>query len=223
MDDIQQLLGLANQSPEQQSALKELSRRANDRLRVQNLLDEDYFVSWDLYGSGGRFLIPASTRDIGFGPGQAVHPRYIAFKFFKEIATIILSDEVNKAIDAENTKRRDMGRDEMDKTEAGGKEGELHFVMSHGLRINNQDRLIELLPKIILGVEQEWGMDALPYQKSEDKIKWENVMAMVNRPVQKTDGAPQQPVDMPPSEPDKGSETESIKTETSEDALADVE
>lgn len=217
MDDLQQLLGLTNQSPEQQQALKELARRANDRLRVQNLLDEDYFVAWDMYGSGGRFLIPARTKDIGFGAGQAVHPRYIAFKFFKEVSNIILSNEVNAAIDAENMRRKDMGRDEMDKTEAGGKEGELHFVMSHGLRTNNQDRLIELLPKVILGVEQEWGMDALPYQKSEDRIKWDNVMAMVNRPVQKVDSAPIEPVDMPPTNTTPEQE---VRTE---DALADVE
>lgn len=196
-EDLGQLLGI-KYSPEQQAALKELQRRANDRLRVQNLLDDDYYVEWDLYGSGGRFLVPGKIRDIGYGLGQAVHPRYIAFKFFKELSQIMLSAEMQMAIEEENEKRRATGKDAMGKTLDDGKEGELHFVMSHNLRPNNPEKLMELLPKVILGVEEEWGMDPIPYKRTPDKIRWDQVEAIINRPVQKTEGQvpvqPQQPM-----------------------------
>src|SRR5258708_24780996 len=104
-DDLNALLGI-KYTPEQQVALQELARRKNDRLRIQNLLDADYYVEWaikDEIEPGGRFLVPGRIKDIGYGLGQAVHPRYIAFKFFKELSSIILSAEMQEKIDKENS------------------------------------------------------------------------------------------------------------------------
>src|SRR5947209_16281830 len=154
MDDLEQILGI-KYSPEQQAALTELQRRSNDRFRVYNPTFDDYFVLWDIHGAGGRFLVPGNNRDIGYGIGQAVHPRYIAFKFFKEISMKLLSAEMQLAIKQENERRAAAGMPAMDKTFERGEE--LAFAQSH--LPNNPKKLMELLPKIILGIEQEWGMD----------------------------------------------------------------
>lgn len=203
MDDLENLLGI-KYSPEQQATLKELARRANDRIRVQNLINEDYFVEWDTSGAGGRFVVPGIGKDIGYGLGQAVHQRYIAFKFFKEIAQVVLSAEMKMQIDAENDARRAKGMKAMDKTFAAGEEGEEHFVATHGLRTDNATKLMELLPRVILGVEEEYGLNPIPYKQNNDQIKWEQVMEIINRPVKKAEGtAPvvSPPiVDVPPAE-----------------------
>lgn len=179
-DDLSQLLGI-KYSPEQQQSLRELERRSNDRLRVQNLLDRDYSVAWDLAGSGGYFMVPGKSRDIGYGPGQAVHPRYIAFKFFKELADLVLGAELKAAVDKENEDRASRGVKRMDKTFETGEE--LTFVFTNKLKTNDPDKLMELLPKIILGIEEEWGMNAIAYTKPQDTIQWEKVDAIINRKV----------------------------------------
>ncbi len=194
-DDLNALLGI-KYTPEQQVALQELARRKNDRLRIQNLLDADYYVEWaikDEIEPGGRFLVPGRIKDIGYGLGQAVHPRYIAFKFFKELSSIILSAEMQEKIDKENSERRLRGAKAMDKTFETGEE--LHFAQP--FLPNNADKLLELLPKIIIGVEEEWGMDPIPYKATDDKVKWDHVMEIVNRPTKKISQPAEGPVQQP--------------------------
>jgi hypothetical protein len=109
-----------------------------------------------------------------------VHPRYIAFKFFKEISAIILSAEMQLRIEQENERRLKNGMKKLDKTLETSEE--LGFVYENKLQPTGQEKLMELLPKIILGVEREWGMDQIAYKPREDRVKWEDVMAIVNRP-----------------------------------------
>lgn len=178
MDDLNQLLGI-KYTAAQQATLKELARRANDTLRVFNPLKDDYFVLWGIAdGTGGRFRVPGCETDMGYGLGQAVYPRYIVFKFFKEIANIILSAQMKQAIDTENERRRLSALKPMDKTAETVEE----LSFSAPYMPNNPDKLLELLPKIILGIEREWGMDTLPASVEPDRINWENVMNIINRP-----------------------------------------
>lgn len=182
-DDLQQLLGI-HSNPEEALAIKELARKANDSLRIYNPTKEDYRVAWALYDEvnpGGYFLIPGKDHDLGYGPGQNVHPRYIAFKFFKEITNIILDAEMQLAIQTENKRREKAGLSPLDKT--FDKAEELKFVYSKGVNIDRPEKLMELLPKIILGVEREWGMERLPYQEKKDQINWSDVLKIVDRPV----------------------------------------
>lgn len=181
--DLSQLLGIRN-DPEEALAMKELARRANDSLRIYNPTKEDYRVAVGLYDEvtpGGYFLVPGSEHDIGYGKGQNVHPRFVAFKFFKEITNIILDAEMQYAIQTENKKREKNGQAPLDKT--FDKAEELKFVYAKGVNIDRPEKLMELLPKIILGVEREWGMEALPYQKREDVVNWSDVLKIVDRPV----------------------------------------
>lgn len=182
-DDLEQLLGIRS-TPEQALALKELARRANDRLRVFNPTTADYSVAWALHDEitpGGYFTVPSKNVDMGYGKGQSVVLRYIAFKFFKEITNLILDGERKMAVDTENDRREKAGMKPMDKTFETGEE--LAWIYKKGVNIDRPDKLMELLPKIILGVEQEWGMDTIRYAPHEDAINWSKVMDIVNRPV----------------------------------------
>lgn len=182
-DDLQQLLGIRN-DPTETVALKELARRANDSIRVFNPTSEDYNVAWALYDEvnpGGYFLVPHKDKDIGYGKGQNVHPRYIAFKFFKEITGIMLSAEMVLAIERENERRLKSNMSPLDKTFATSEE--LKFIYQNKVNLDRQDKLMELLPKIILGIEREWGMDALAYKPRVDQVNWADVLKIVDRPV----------------------------------------
>lgn len=183
MDDIEQLLGI-KQDAQEALAMRELARRANDSLRVFNPLQDDYRVAVGLYDEvtpGGYFLVPGCNTDIGFGKGQNVHPRFVAFKFFKEISHIILDAEMRLRIQQENERRSSTGMKPLDKTFSTSEE--LGFVYENKLQPTQQDKLMNLLPKIILGVEREWGMDTIAYKPREDVVKWADVMAIIDRKV----------------------------------------
>ncbi len=205
MDDFSQLLGVQLRD-DQVASLKEMARQANDRMRVYNPTNEDYYVAWDLSGSGGRFLIPNKTKDIGYGPGQAVHPRYICFKYFKEMSNKILGERLKEAIDKENVDRVAKGFKPLDKS--FDTQEELRF--SGPYMVNNNDRLSELLPVLILGVEEEYGLDTAPAPKSEAQVNWEKINSIVNRPARRPEEAPQ--VATPPP-----NETPAPQTETAPD------
>ncbi len=186
MDDFSQLLGVQLRD-DQIASLKEMARQANDRLRVYNPTDDDYYVAWDLAGSGGRFLVPSKNKDVGYGAGQAVHARYICFKYFKEMSNKILGERLKDAIEKENNDRMAKGFKAMDKS--FDSQEELRF--SGPYLVNNSDRLQELLPVLILGVEEEYGLDTQPVQKTEAQINWDKINSLVNRPARRPEEAPQ--------------------------------
>lgn len=204
MDDLQAILGI-KYSPEQQQTLRELARRANDTLRIKNLLPNEYYVEWDIYGAGGRFRVPGKDIDMGYGPGQAVYPRYIAFKFFKEISNILLSAEMQQAISEENNRRITNGMKPMDKTAETAEE----LAFAAPFAPNNQDKLLELLPKIILGIEHEWGLDAVPMSKQPDRINWEKVISIIDRPAS-GQGKPTQQENVASASPSEPQVTEDV-------------
>lgn len=181
-DDLEDVLGI-RLKPNQKLALKELARRKNDTLRVYNPLPKDYYVGWGLYDQvepGGWFKIPGKIVDVGFGVGMSNQPRYIATKFFKEAALLILQSEQRQAIKKENDRRITNGfaklKRQVDEDE------ESNFLMSEGLIIN-QEKYLQLLPKIILGVVHEWGLDQKPMQNFTKELSLEDLQSITDREV----------------------------------------
>lgn len=181
-DDLEDVLGI-KLKPQQKLALKELARRKNDTLRVYNPLPKDYYVGWGLYDQvepGGWFKIPGKTVDVSFGMGMSNQPRYIATKFFKEAALMILQSEQRHAINKENLRRTSNGfaklKRQVDEDE------ESNFLMSEGLIIN-QEKYLALLPKIILGVVHEWGLDVKPMQNFAKELTLEDLQSITDREV----------------------------------------
>lgn len=181
-DDLESVLGI-KLKPDQKLALKELARRKNDTLRVYNPLPKAYWVAWGLHDQiepGGWFKIPGKTDDIGFGPGLSNQPRYLATKFFKEAALLILQSQQRHAIDTENHRRISNGfaklKRQVDEDE------ESNFLMSEGLIIN-QEKYLQLLPKVILGIVHEWGLDVKPMANFQRILSLEDLQSITDREV----------------------------------------
>lgn len=181
-DDLQDLLGISL-SEGQKVALKELARRKNDTLQVYNPLPDDYYVEWGLYDQiepGGLFLIPGKDHDIGFGPGRSNQPRYIATKFFKEAAMLILQSRQRIAIDAENTRRKNAGFARLNRTTDNDEETQ--FLSQEGLMITH-DKFMELLPIVILGIVHEWGLDTKPIKRFQRTLTLDELQQITDRKV----------------------------------------
>ncbi|HEX9060845.1 MAG TPA: hypothetical protein VF941_11755 [Clostridia bacterium] len=181
-DDLQELLGI-QLSDGQKVALKELARRKNDTLQVFNPLPEDYYVEWGLFDQvepGGLFLIPGAKHDIGFGPGKSNQPRYIATKFFKEVAMLILQSRQRVAIDAENDRRRSHGFARLNRTTDNDEESQ--FLSQEGLMINH-DKYLELLPIVILGIVHEWGLDTKPIKRFQRTLTLDELQQITDRKI----------------------------------------
>lgn len=81
---------------------REMSRESQDEIRVANPTKEDIIVRYD----GREFPVPGQDKDIGYGKGQAVYPRYIAKKYAYEMTIkrihaandVELAEEKKKAV-----------------------------------------------------------------------------------------------------------------------------
>jgi hypothetical protein len=181
-DDLQSELGI-KLTESQKMTLKELARRRNDTLRVYNPLPEDYYVDWGLYDKkepGGSFLVPGKNNDAGLGKGMSNQPRYIATKFFKEAALIILQSRQIHAINEENTRRKNNGFAKLSRTVDNDEVSQ--FLSEEGLIINH-NKYLELLPKIILGIVHQWGLDAKPMKRFQKELSLEDLTAITDREV----------------------------------------
>lgn len=154
MDEF--LFGSINYNPQQLANIKEMERRANDRIRVFNPLDEDFTTGWD----GTAFTVPNRNKDMGFGKGQRVLPRYIAINFLEGMANLIMGQRRNAAVAAENMRRRSSGQLPMTKYEE-----EHNYIISLG--IDTRMEKMKVWRILWLGVEEEWGFNEVAQRQEE--------------------------------------------------------
>lgn len=163
-------------SPRQAATLKELQRRANDRIRVYNPTDDDFLVRWD----GVAFRVPSKDKDTGQGAGQSVIPRYIAENYTKKMIDKILGERLVAHIVAEIERRKisGMSTDPFDSWRVG-------FEQQY--RIDNEEARKALRPIVWLGTEEEYGLGddvvedapAVVHKRSE-----EDILREMDRPAQ---------------------------------------
>lgn len=181
-DDLQNELGI-KLTDSQRMTLKELARRRNDTLRIYSPLPYDYFVDWGLYDKkepGGSFLVPGKDHNTGLGAGMSDQPRYIATKFFKEAALLILQSKQLHAIAEENNRRKTHGFAKLSRTIDNDEVSQ--FLSEEGLIINHQ-KYLELLPKIILGIVRPWGLDSKPMKRFQKELSLEDLQAITDREI----------------------------------------
>ena len=136
---------------------KELERRSQDRIKVANPTSEDYEVIWDGYA----FTVPAN--------GTAIHPRYIAEKYVKEMTEKVITDMADSKIDEINEQREKEGKEKMTAQQREIKE----------LRTSNKALRDYLEDKLDLGVVEEYGVGVekvrgeLPKAKLDKRLKSE--------------------------------------------------
>lgn len=177
MDGLEDIL---NQDPQEAARAaathQELERQSQDLIRVANPTDVPYTVKWGGYGH----LVPARHQDIGQGAGQAILPRYIAFKYVEEMTKKIATEKQLDAVAIVNKKRIDAGREPL--TKYDGPESEFQVMNAAKSREPNAE--VEIASQLVLGIEQEFGLDAVPTQQvANQPPALENIFnALTKRP-----------------------------------------
>ncbi len=148
------------------ATLREMARRANDRIRVYNFNKEDFKVMWDSF----IWTVPGKDTDSGQGKGQAILPRYVAENYVKHFTDFELGKIRDQAIKGENQRLIEKGNRPM----AIDSSERLQFETQYSL--DNVERRREVIKQIWLGIEEEYGMEQteamqpkVPDQKTIDQ------------------------------------------------------
>ena len=173
MDDLDSLMMGGNPQEQERRAktLKEMQRRANDRIRVYNPTDEDFKVAWDTTGSGGVWTVPARTKDRGRGLGQEVLPRYVAISYVKHMTDKILGERMVNAVRAEDQRRIANGMRPM---EIYGNTPESREVFEKKFKTDDMDSRAKILKILWVGIEEEY-VSELASNNGEAKIEERSV------------------------------------------------
>ena len=129
---------------------REMARRSNDRLRVINPTNEDFVVTWDSF----KHIIPSQTRDLGYGKGQTVLPRYLANNYFTHMVDKLINDEASAKIAEENTKRVNRGQEKMTSWQE-------QLAFETKFSTGNFELRKKFMAMLWGGVEEEYGLEAV--------------------------------------------------------------
>lgn len=183
-----------NYTPQQVATMAEMERKAQDRIRVCNITDNDFTVLW----GGLGFIVPGKNSDMGHGPGQQILPRYIAINYVTKMIDKILGERMVQAVRDANNLRASRGMPELNKWQEQG-------LIENQFRIDNQDMRKKILPYLWVGVEEEWGMDMSPEATSVQRQIDSELIARLEQPAQKLESLPTldpsilTPASVPPS------------------------
>ena len=137
---------------------KEKTARSLDTICVHNPTDQDVVFWSDKYGpSASKTIIPASTKDIGFGKGNAHIPRYKAERYTEDAIIKI----INSISDAKWAKDSKVYRTRDEK---------LAHAESEQIRTTDAKLWEEYFPKIWLGVVEKFGNLDLPEPSDERPV-----------------------------------------------------
>jgi hypothetical protein len=152
MDNI-----LGDTNPQQAFIHAELERQSNDRIRVYNLLDEDFPITFDSH----TWIVPARTKDTyNVGNGQRILPRYIARHYVSKVTDYILGNRMVSAVKKENASRIAKGMAAMNLWQE-------QEIFESNFRIDNMESRAKIANLVWLGVEEEFGLDAIKVDKPE--------------------------------------------------------
>ena len=146
-------------TPRQEVTLKEIKRKAFDSIRLFNPTDEDYQLHVDKTDTHGYWLIPNKTKDIGWGKGQRVVPRYAAELYKTHMVNNLINKEININVEREVGERKEKSGKSLTPLEK-------QDVVASYWPTNEAEKRTELIKQIWLGVEEVYG-----YNKIEDKTE----------------------------------------------------
>lgn len=130
--------------------IREAKSRAMDTIAVHNPTTEDYTFWNDKFGpTPQKLIVPANTRDIGHGKGNAHLPRYLAARYSRSMIEQIITKIADD--DWESKKKKYHTRDEM-----------LQHADRVTIRTNDAKLWKELTPKIWLGLVERFGGEDIP-------------------------------------------------------------
>lgn len=145
-------------SVEQEAFHRELYRRSLDSIRVYNPTDKDFIVVWDKF----KHIVPNKNKDMGYGNGQKVLPRYIAQKYAKDIKNQIINNMADEELNALKKKYEEQG------VENPLLKANLSVEGKREYRTDNQELISKIYKQVWLGVEEEYGLTAEEKETKSD-------------------------------------------------------
>lgn len=159
---------------------REMYRSSLDSIRVYNPTDQDFTIIWD----GFKHTVPSKGKDVGFGKGQRVMPRYLAMKWCRDMKNKIIGENSEKKV-AEMM--ASASQDMKIKYEADPFEKQKLYSMTPN--INDEVEIKRIYDIIWLGVEERYGIED-SVEGEHDGIQdqrpiEEQILDSMNRPVKK--------------------------------------
>lgn len=160
--------------------LREMYRKSMDSIRVYNPTNKDFVVEWD----GFKHIVPASTKDVGFGKGQRVLARYLAEKYVRDMRTQIINQENEKAVQAmiDDAPYELKSKYETDPYER-------QRLWDRQPRTDDPKKTKEIFKTLWMGVEERYGLDQIGDEESPLKIDTrtmeERILAEMDKPIGK--------------------------------------
>jgi|GEM_PF-4150196 len=135
---------------EMEIATRELMRRSHDLIRVYNPLDHTFSFMYDRFWH----RVPAkSYKDM---------ERYLALKFFKNIAEYMIGQQITKqGEELKALREKQMGKQFLDHYEENVQ------IWDRVPKINDPDLLQQIKKVVIIGVVEEYGMYEEPQEARE--------------------------------------------------------
>ena len=159
---------------------REMYRTSLDSIRVYNPTKTDFTILWD----GFKHTVPNKDKDVGFGKGQRVMPRYLAQKWCRDMKNKIIGEEseilVQDMIDrASDDMKLKYQTDPLEKQR----------LYDRTPSINDESTIKRVYEIIWLGIEEQYGIeDETPIEndgKVDQRPIEEQVLDGMNRPVKK--------------------------------------
>lgn len=140
---------------------RELYRRSMDSIRVYNPTDRDFIVSWDGY----NHVIPAKTKDLGWGQGMRVTYRYIAEYYRRHMTNQMINEMADAELSNLKTKLYEKGD-----TDAVYNAND-RFERQHKFRTDNAELVKKIWGQIWLGTVEKFGMDQIIDEPTQEDTK----------------------------------------------------
>lgn len=134
----------------------EFYKRSMDTCRVHNPTDEDFVVYHDRNFSNEQWIVSSKNKDKGKGKGNADVPRYIAYRFLRQMGGKLIQEKSKREWDKIKGKYR--------REEWGMYEERL------AIKTSDQSQWDEIIPKLFLGVVSRYQMNE-PEEPERQEVK----------------------------------------------------
>lgn len=174
--------------------LREMYRTSLDSIRVYNPTVDDFIVVWD----GFKHIIPARTRDMGFGLGNRILPRYLAMKYVREMKDKLVNEAADNYV---KQLIREAPEDMKAKYESDPFEKQRLY--DRAPKTSDEKQIKKYFNVLWIGVEERYGITDVVDESDgiqDPRTIEEQILADMNKPVtpiKKEDGTELTPVEVP--------------------------
>lgn len=160
MSELTDLLMGKVETPQATELKRQLARFMQDRVLVHNPTNDDISVKWD----GWLVVVPAVTRNRGYGMGNMEMDRYLAIKYMSEIVNKMRFNTLSDAVEKENNRRLLAGMQEMNHHQE-----RLVFETRILNDFNKPENIEAIRSQLYKGVTQKFGLDQV--ENTQDYVK----------------------------------------------------